>query len=196
MVTGGSLHPLRWAAIALIAFPILLAVFAGVASLTGHGESSRTFLRVMRYLVAAELAILTVMAGARTGYQARSTRRDLKTYHPPGKLIDVGGYRLHLYCTGDGGPTVLLEFGLDGSYLDWYRVQPEVSKFARVCSYDRAGYGWSDVSAQPRVPSIMSAELHQLLVNAGEKPPYILVGHSLGSFNALMYAHQYASEVA
>jgi pimeloyl-ACP methyl ester carboxylesterase len=196
MVTGGSLHPVRWAAIALIAFPILLAVFAGALSVTGHGESSRTFLRVLRYLIAAELAILIVMAGVGAVYQARSARHDLKTYQPPGRLIDVGGYRLHLYCTGEGGPTVVLDFGLDGSYLDWYRVQPEVSKFVRVCSYDRAGYGWSDVGPRPRRPSIMSAELHQLLLNAGEKPPFILVGHSFGSFNALMYAHQYPSEVA
>ena len=94
------------------------------------------------------------------------------------------------------GPPWCSSFGLDGSYLDWYKVQPQVAKFTRVCSYDRAGYGWSDPSPRPRIPSVMSEEFHSLLANAGEKPPYILVGHSLGSFDALMHAHRYPKEVA
>lgn len=182
--------------VALIGVPILLVALAGISSLAGQNESSRTMLRALRYLLTAELAFLVVAAGVGAIYESVNARRDRVTYHPPGKLVDVGGYRLHLYCTGVGGPTVLLDFGLDGSYLDWYRVQPQVAQFTRVCSYDRAGYGWSDVGPRQRVPSIMGEELHQLLVNAGEKPPYILVGHSFGSFNALTFAHQHPKEVA
>ena len=159
-------------------------------------DSSRTLLRALKYLLATELVVIVIAAGIGAMYEAAQRRHDRETFHPPGKLIDVGGYRLHLYCTGEGGPTVILEFGLDGSYLDWYKVQPQVARFTRVCSYDRAGYGWSDPSPRPRIPSVMSEELHTLLANAGEKPPYVLVGHSLGSFDALMYAHRYQQEVA
>jgi pimeloyl-ACP methyl ester carboxylesterase len=85
---------------------------------------------------------------------------------------------------------------LDGSYLDWRKVQPEIAPFARVCSYDRAGYGWSDRSPKPRVPSVIAEELHSLLEKAGERPPFILVGHSMGAFNVLMFAHRYPQQVA
>jgi pimeloyl-ACP methyl ester carboxylesterase len=173
----------------------VLALLAGAAALIGHSESTRNLLRTLRYVLATELLLILVLAALGAFYQSASARRDRQTYQPPGKLIDVGGYRLHVYCTGEGGPTVVLDFGLDGSYLDWFRVQPQVAQFTRVCSYDRAGYGWSDGNSLPRVPSIMSQELHRALVNAGEKPPYILVAHSFGSFNALMYAHQYPAEV-
>jgi len=162
----------------------------------GHGESSRTLLRGLRYVLAVELIAVAIAAAVGASYESANRKRDRELYRPPGRLVDVGGYRLHLYCTGEGGPTVVLEFGLDGSYLDWYRVQPAVAKFTRVCSYDRAGYGWSDPSPRPRIPSVMSEELHTLLEKAGEKPPYILAGHSLGSFDALMYAHRYPQEVA
>jgi pimeloyl-ACP methyl ester carboxylesterase len=182
--------------VALVGFPILFALVTGVALVAGQSDSSRALLRTLKYALATELLILIILAIIGASYEAINTRRDRETYRPPGKLVDIGGYRLHLYCTGEGGPTVVLEFGLDGSYVDWYRVQPQVAQFTRVCSYDRAGYGWSDPSPRTRVPSAMSEELHTLLRNAGERPPYILVGHSLGSFDALMYAHRYPAEVA
>src|SRR5207245_487834 len=102
----------------------------------------------------------------------------------------------HLNCSGEGSPTVVLEHGLIGSYLDWYRVQPEIARFTRVCSYDRAGYGWSDRSPKARVPSAMAAELHALLDKAREKPPFVLIGHSMGAFDVLMYAHLFPEEVS
>jgi len=111
-------------------------------------------------------------------------------------LVDIRGYRLHLNCGGSGGPTVILEYGHQGSYFDWSLVQPEIAHFTRVCYYDRAGYGWSDPSPRPRIPSVMSEELRSLLHSAGEKPPYILVSHSYGSVNAEMFAHKYPDEVA
>jgi pimeloyl-ACP methyl ester carboxylesterase len=186
----------RWAAIFVVAGPILLLLIAGITAAAGKDQLTSGMLRAFRYLLAAGLIAVIVIAAIGATYEARSRNHDLRTYHPPGKLVDIGGYKLHLYCSGSGSPTVILDYGLEGSYLDWRRVQPEVARFTRVCSYDRAGYGWSQSSPKPRIPSAMMEELHSLLVAAGEKPPYVVVGHSYGGFDALMYAHQYRKEVA
>jgi pimeloyl-ACP methyl ester carboxylesterase len=147
-------------------------------------------------VLAAEVLLAIVIAGFGFIYENVSAARASRRYPAPGKLVDVGGYRLHLDCAGQGTPTVVLIYGMSGSYLDWFWVQPEIAKFTRVCSYDRPGYGWSELSTKPRLASIAADELHTLLVNAGEKPPFILVGHSLGGFDALMYAHKFAGEVS
>jgi pimeloyl-ACP methyl ester carboxylesterase len=186
----------RCAAIFVVAAPILLLLAAGITAAAGKGQLTSGVLRALRYLLATEAIALIAVAAIGAGYEARSRNHDLHTYRPPGKLVDIGGYKLHLYCSGSGSPTVILDYGLEGSYLDWRRVQPEVARFTRVCSYDRAGYGWSEPGPKPRVPSAMMDELHSLLAAAGEKPPYIFVGHSYGGFDALMYAHQYRNEVA
>jgi len=99
-------------------------------------------------------------------------------------------------CTGKGSPTVVVENGLGDFSFDWVLVQSRVSRFTRICTYDRAGYGWSDPSPKDRVPSVMAEELHALLRAAGEKPPYVLVAHSLGALNAIMFAHKFPHEVA
>jgi pimeloyl-ACP methyl ester carboxylesterase len=109
-------------------------------------------------------------------------------------MVDVGGYRLHLYCTGEGSPTVILEAGGGNPWLSWYQVQPQVAQFTRVCSYDRAGLGWSDPSPKPRTTKVIADELHTLLHNAGITAPFVLVGHSLGGLDARMFASQYPSE--
>ena len=176
--------------------PLLLLLLVAFLNLFGSGESSRTLARALRYLLAAECAFLVLAAMTGFVYQSVSVSRERRLYHPPGRLIDLGGYRLHFYCLGEGSPTVVLDFGLDGTYLDWSAVQPEIARFTRVCSYDRGGYGWSDPSPKPRVPSAMMEELHAILTAAGEKPPYIFVGHSFGAFDALMFAHKYRAEVA
>ena len=102
---------------------------------------------------------------------------------PPGRLVDLGGYRLHLYCTGPTSPdrpTVVLSAGAGDLAIDWTLVQPTVAQSARVCSYDRAGSGWSDPGPEPRSLHQEAGELRRLLTSAGERPPYIVVGHSLG----------------
>jgi pimeloyl-ACP methyl ester carboxylesterase len=186
----------RWAGITLIAVPLLLSL-ATILAAAWEAKQTALFLRhVLRYTLLAEISLVLVLAISGLVYERASQARDLRFYPPCGRLIDIGGYRLHLYCTGAGSPTVILEHGLDGSYLDWRLVQPEIARFARVCSYDRAGYGWSEPSRKPRFPSVMVEELHSLLNQAGEKPPFILVAHSMGAFNAQMYAHRYPSEVA
>lgn len=129
-------------------------------------------------------------------YQTISTELELKRYPPIGKMVNLGGYRLHLDCRGHGGPTVVLESGLGCNSLDWALVQPELSKFTRVCSYDRAGYGWSDESPNERTSENIVAELHALLHKSGIPGPYILVGHSFGGINVRLYASHYPDEVA
>lgn len=118
---------------------------------------------------------------------------------PPGKLIDVGGWRLHLNCTGAinaSQPTVILEAGKGDFSVEWALVQPGVSKFARVCSYDRAGDGWSEMGPYPRTFRQIVYELHTLLERAGVKPPFVLAAHSYGGWLVRSYAIAYPSEVA
>ena len=115
---------------------------------------------------------------------------------PPGRLVEVGSHRMHLYCTGHGHPAVILDAGLGGSTADWSLLQPLVSRYTTVCSYDRAGYGWSEASERPRSSSHIAEELHELLQRAKVKPPYILVGHSFGGFNVRVFAARHPGEVA
>jgi pimeloyl-ACP methyl ester carboxylesterase len=173
-----------------------MLLVAGVGAITAHHDFTRSIFRGLRYVLATEFFFVVLMALVGALYQTVNVSREQRLYPPPGKLVDIGGYRLHLYCSGEGGPTVILDYGRVGSYLDWYHVQPQVARFTRVCSYDRGGYGWSDSSPKPRLPSVMAEELHTLLTNAREKPPYVLMGHSFGSFDVLMYAHKYPEDVA
>lgn len=114
----------------------------------------------------------------------------------PGTLYDVGGHRLHLSCTGTGGPTVVLESGLGGTSPGWARVTDEVDRTTRVCAYDRAGQGWSDDVDAPQDGLAVAADLHILLKRAGEPGPYVLVGHSAGGPYVMTFASQYPDEVA
>jgi pimeloyl-ACP methyl ester carboxylesterase len=142
------------------------------------------------------LVILLVLTVSGASYQAIATARDARTFPPPGQLIDVGGYKLHIRCLGTGSPTVVTENGLGGSSPDWSLVQPAVSQTTRICSYERAGAGWSEAGPSPRTSQQISAELHTLLDNAGLPGPYVLVGHSAGGMYAQVYAGQYGAEVA
>jgi pimeloyl-ACP methyl ester carboxylesterase len=143
--------------------------------------------------------LIVLLAGTGMLYQSIASAVDASSYPAPGKLIDVGGYRLHLYCTGTshpGSPTVILEAAFGGTSLDWSKVQPGVASFTRVCSYDRAGYGWSDTSPLPRTARYMVMELHTLLARAGVPGPYVLVGHSFGGVLVRMYTYTYPQQVA
>ncbi len=122
-----------------------------------------------------------------------------RSYLPPGKLVDVGGWRMHLNCTGENKPntpTVVLEAGWNDFSFDWSLVQPGVARFTRVCSYDRAGHAWSDLGPRPRTMRQIAYELHTALVRLGIKPPYVLVGHSFGGLLVRTFASQYPKEVA
>ena len=105
-------------------------------------------------------------------------------------LVGVGLHRLHIHCTGHGSPSVVFESGLGGTSLDWARVQPEVARFTRACSYDRAGYGWSERGPEPRHAGRIAAELDRLLLNANVPSPYVLVGHSFGGLAVRLLAER------
>jgi pimeloyl-ACP methyl ester carboxylesterase len=115
---------------------------------------------------------------------------------PLGKLYEVGGHKMHLYCTGNGGPAVILEAGAGAFSLDWYLVQRDVEKFTTVCSYDRAGHAWSELGPRPRTMRQAVSDLHRLLAQAGIAGPYIMVGHSMGGLLVRLFASEYPDEVA
>jgi pimeloyl-ACP methyl ester carboxylesterase len=114
----------------------------------------------------------------------------------PGTFYTVGGYRMHIHCTGSGRPTVLLEAAASASWMAWRRVQPQLSQQTRVCSYDRAGHGWSDVRPGPRDADRIVSELHDLLNQAGVARPLVLVGHSAGGLYVREYTRRFPAEVS
>ena len=132
------------------------------------------------------LIVIAALTGA--AYQSVATRRDLALTPPPGQLVDIGGYRLHLWCTGDGAPAVILDTGLGGSSAGWYSVQPDVARFTRVCSYDRAGMGYSDPGPSARTARRIASELATLLDRSGIAGPVVLVGASIAGFNVRVFA--------
>lgn len=140
--------------------------------------------------------VLAVLLIAGYLYQLRTTRADFEQFPAPGQRVDVGGYRLHIFCQGAGSPTVVVDAGNGDFSLGWRLVQPEVARFTRICTTDRAGYGWSDPGPRPRDARRIATELHALLANAGVEGPYVLVGHSFGGYDVRMFASLYPDEVA
>ena len=136
--------------------------------------------------VVAVLALL--LAASACLYHWLASRYERHRFPPPGELIDVGGYRMHLHALGEGGPTVLLDSALAGSSLSWSEIQPEVARFTKALSYDRAGFGWSDPSPHPRTLHHMTLELCELLSKADVEGPFILAGHSYGGWMAQLLA--------
>lgn len=127
---------------------------------------------------------------------AANQTSDSAEYPPPGKMINVGAHRLHLHCTGHGTPAVIMDAGLGGNSVDWIQVQPALALGTRVCTYDRAGNGWSESGPLPRTSERIALELHALLKNSDVPPPYVLVGHSFGGYNMRMFANRYPGETA
>ena len=114
----------------------------------------------------------------------------------PGKLVNVGGHKMHFHCDGSGSPTVVIEYGLGDVSTDWSRVQAAASKFTRVCSYDRAGYAWSEPGPLPRTYAQLNLELHEGLNQLGEMGPFVLVGHSFGGPVVRSFSARYPDQVA
>src|SRR5687768_3288862 len=147
-------------------------------------------------LAAGLLVVVLGLALAGRGYEARAEAADVLAYPAPGQMIDVGGYRLHINCTGTGSPTVVVDAGLGDWSTMWGYVQRDVEKTTRICTYDRAGMGWSEPGPLPRDSKQFAKELHTLLQNADIAGPYVMVGHSLGGLTVRVFAHEYPSEVA
>jgi pimeloyl-ACP methyl ester carboxylesterase len=123
--------------------------------------------------------------------------RDSRRYPPPGRMVDIGGRSLHLVARGDGPPTVVLEAGMPGgTSRDWYLVVEEVAEFARAIAYDRAGLGHSDPGPSPRTFEAAVDDLHAALERAGERGPYVLVGHSGGGLLVREYQRRHPAEVS
>jgi pimeloyl-ACP methyl ester carboxylesterase len=150
----------------------------------------------LRRIVVGLILLALSLAAVGMIYENIFEARDRRFNPMSGQLFDVGGYRMHIDCSGEGSPTVILESGLGDSSLSWRKVQPEIAKFTRVCSYDRAGLGYSDSSSQLRTSKVIAGELHVLLKAAGVLPPYVVVGHSMGGFDVRVFAGLYRSEVA
>jgi len=120
----------------------------------------------------------------------------LLPYAKPGQLVDIGGRRINLRCTGNGGPAVILMAGLlHWSYV-WYKTQPEIAKGTRVCAFDRAGYGFSDPASKPEIMADVVNDLHATLRAANVPGPYVLVGHSMGGVEARVFTQRWPQEVA
>ncbi|ARV58770.1 hypothetical protein BZZ01_09065 [Nostocales cyanobacterium HT-58-2] len=142
------------------------------------------------------LGVLIGVVGFGAIYQALATSRDHRRFLPPGKLIEINGNNWHYQVMGRGQPTVIVDSGTGGTHLDWQLVQPEVAKFTKILTYDRPGYGWSDLSSEPRTAEQVVSELRQLLREAEIEPPYVLVGMSLSGLFSRLFAYHYPEEVA
>lgn len=139
---------------------------------------------------------LTALIGLIVVARYHSQPKLARWYDPPGRLIDIGGRKLHLYCTGKEGPTVILVAGGGAFSIDWALVQPKVAEHTRVCSYDRAGLAWSDAGPADETVEQTVSDLHTLLETAGETPPYLLVGASIGGIYIRAFQHAFPAEVA
>ncbi len=151
--------------------------------------------RSRRWLIYPVFAILA-LAAVGGGYETVREAVDANAHPMPGQLIDVGGHRLHLNCTGSGSPTVVLEPGAGemSSNLGW--ITPAVARHTRVCAYDRAGRGWSEPADTPQDANQIATDLHTLLQRAHVPGPYVLAGHSFGGLYVLTFAARYPDEVA
>jgi pimeloyl-ACP methyl ester carboxylesterase len=150
---------------------------------------------LLRRIVIFGVLFLLILAFAGVLYENIAEARDRRFNPDPGKRFDVGGFKMNIECMGSGSPTVILDSGLGDTFLSWRKVQPQIAQFVRVCSYDRAGLGYSDPSPRPRTSKVIAQELHALLQTAGIAPPYVLVGHSLGGYNVRLFQSLYPKEV-
>jgi pimeloyl-ACP methyl ester carboxylesterase len=143
------------------------------------------------------VAVLLALATLGALLESTAEAADARAFTPPGRMVDVGGHRLHIDCVGTGSPTVIIEAGWGDWSATWSpTVQPGVAASTRVCTYDRAGYGYSEPGPLPRTADRVARELHTLLERAEVPGPYVMVGHSLGGPHARVFAHEYPAEVA
>ncbi len=156
----------------------------------------RKVLKMIGIVLASLIVLLVVVLASGFIYERLSESRDATRFPAPGELFDVDGRQLHLWCTGNGSPTILLEAGGASSSVQWWPVQEQLAEFSRVCSYDRAGFGWSEPSPSELSFEAGARDLKALLSAAEVSGPYILVGHSKGGLHVRTYARLYPDDVA
>jgi pimeloyl-ACP methyl ester carboxylesterase len=152
-------------------------------------------MKVLRRLLAALLLILVALVGAGAIYEAVASAEDGTRYPPPGRLVDVGGYRVHVLCMGEGSPTVLLDAWSGGWTSEWELVQPRLAQTTRVCAWDRAGSGWSDPGLHSNTPEAYMLEMDAMLRATYVDGPYVLVAASYAGRVARLYASQHPEQV-
>lgn len=157
-----------------------------------------TIIGWLRRLTTAVLVVLVALVGSGLLYQTIATGADQRNLPPPGQLVDVGGYRLHLQIMGAdrGGPTVILDAAAGSMSAEWGWVQPAVASFTQVVAYDRPGQGYSDPPPTPRDVQALIADLRTALDKSGIRGPYVLVGHSMGGLFMRAFAQLHPDEVA
>ena len=150
--------------------------------------------RIPKVLITAgAILVFFVLAGAT--YQGVATAVERRQFPHPGRLVDVGGHQLHLSCGGEGLPTVVLEAAGTGMSSAWAWVQADLERATRVCSYDRAGLGWSEAGDRGYDPAAVPESLNALLTRAGERGPYVMVGQGLGAPLATLFASRFPADV-
>lgn len=157
----------------------------------------KKFKRTKRFFTAAVIIFMSLLVLGFL-YESISEYVDSKTLVPPGKMVEVNGHKMHIYCTGqnrDGEPTVILEAGGGQTYTTWSKVQPEISRYTKVCSYDRSGFGFSEPTDDQRTNDEIVGELEILLKNTDIQGPYILVGHSMGGIYTRVFTKRNINEV-
>src|SRR6266571_870742 len=184
---ANAMNVLGWVwPLALIALAVWLTV-----------QARRNLRSIARRLILYPLFVGLVVAGVGGGYETIQEQVDRSTTAMPGHLVDVGGRRLYVHCTGSGSPTVVLVSGLAETSVYWGGwIAPAVAQNTTVCAYDRAGQGWSDPPASPQDGVAVATDLHTLLDHAQIPGPYVLVGHSTGGAYARIFAARYPDQVA
>jgi pimeloyl-ACP methyl ester carboxylesterase len=152
--------------------------------------------KIVERVVLSIVITLALTIAAYTAFNAIAVHSFWARNPAPGRLVDVDGYRMHIDCAGSGSPTLILEAGGENDSTIWNGVQPALSKTTRVCSYDRAGFGWSDTRPTSRDAAHIAAELHRLLSRAGIAGPIVLMGHSIAGLYIRDYVIHYPDNVA
>jgi pimeloyl-ACP methyl ester carboxylesterase len=159
-----------------------------------HTQHSK-WRRITEWVLLSFAVLVCAFLAASTIFNAAALRYYRAIYPPPGKIYSVNGHDMHLYCMGEGSPTIVLDAGMGNDSLAWAKVQPELSKTTRVCSYDRAGMGWSTPQPGPRDSDSIVNQLHALLQQAGVHGPIVLMGHSIAGVYIRAYATRYPPDV-
>jgi pimeloyl-ACP methyl ester carboxylesterase len=159
-------------------------------------KPSSRWMRLVDRSILLVLLMGSVALAASSSFNALALLRFRALNPPAGEMVLVNGYKMHLNCSGSGSPTLVLDSGLGNDALIWGAVQPQLAKTTRVCSYDRAGFGWSDAQPGPRDADHIAAELHQLLLQAKVDGPMVLMGHSIAGMYIRDYAAHYPENVA